>query len=156
MRSFEFSIGILLSLYCIPLLHSCSLSLIYYLLGSVGVYNVAEKTEKPLYLSTAKSGKHTDPVWQVKWQKEYLDGNLNFFSVSADGRVVQWIIVKVSYLIFCVSSLPFCHFYLISISMVICVKSLQPLNLLSNVIAFLFPYQRVLLCLRSDFLFIFV
>jgi len=62
--------------------------------GSVGVYNVAEKTEKPLYLSTAKSGKHTDPVWQVKWQKEYLDGNLNFFSVSADGRVVQWIIVK--------------------------------------------------------------
>ena len=70
--------------------------LICYLLGSVGVYNVAEKNEKPLYLSTAKSGKHTDPVWQVKWQKDYLDGNLNFFSVSADGRVVQWIIVKVA------------------------------------------------------------
>ena len=63
--------------------------------GSVGVYNVAEKKTRPLYLSTAKSGKHTDPVWQVKWQKDDLDGNLNFFSVSADGRVVQWIIVKV-------------------------------------------------------------
>eukprot|EP00795_Rhopilema_esculentum_P006475 gene6476-11928_t len=62
--------------------------------GSVGVYNVAEKKARPLYLSTAKSGKHTDPVWQVKWQKDDLDGNLNFFSVSADGRVVQWIIVK--------------------------------------------------------------
>ena len=65
-------------------------------LGSVGVYNVAEKNEKPLYLSTAKSGKHTDPVWQVKWQNDDLDGNLNFFSISADGRVVQWVIVKVS------------------------------------------------------------
>lgn len=62
--------------------------------GSVGVYNVAEKRDKPLYLSTAKSGKHTDPVWQVKWQKDNLDGNLNFFSISADGRVTQWIIVK--------------------------------------------------------------
>ena len=56
---------------------------------------MAEKRDKPLYLSTAKSGKHTDPVWQVKWQKDNLDGNLNFFSISADGRVTQWIIVKV-------------------------------------------------------------
>eukprot|EP00794_Sanderia_malayensis_P009932 gene9931-10952_t len=62
--------------------------------GSVGAYNVVDKTAKPLYLSTAKTGKHTDPIWQVKWQKDDLDGNLNFFSVSADGRVVQWTIVK--------------------------------------------------------------
>eukprot|EP00112_Aurelia_sp_Birch-Aquarium-sp1_P015688 Seg350.19 transcript_id=Seg350.19/GoldUCD/mRNA.D3Y31 product="Dynein intermediate chain 2 ciliary" protein_id=Seg350.19/GoldUCD/D3Y31 len=62
--------------------------------GSVGVYNVADKNPKPLYLSTAKTGKHTDPVWQVKWQKDDLDGNLNFFSVSADGRVTQWTMVK--------------------------------------------------------------
>ncbi len=34
--------------------------------GSVGVYNVIEKTSGPLYLSTAKNGKHTDPVWQVR------------------------------------------------------------------------------------------
>ena len=33
--------------------------------GSVGVYNVTEKTSGPTYLSTAKNGKHTDPVWQV-------------------------------------------------------------------------------------------
>lgn len=72
-------------------------------LGSVGVYNVSEKKERPLYLSTAKSGKHTDPVWQVKWQKDDLDGNLNFFSISADGRVVQWIIVKVYLLTFLMS-----------------------------------------------------
>ena len=33
--------------------------------GSVGVYNVNENKSAPQYLSTAKSGKHTDPVWQV-------------------------------------------------------------------------------------------
>ncbi len=33
--------------------------------GSVGVFNVKENNN-PLYLSTAKTGKHTDPVWQVR------------------------------------------------------------------------------------------
>ena len=33
--------------------------------GSVGVYNVTSKENKPIYQSTAKTGKHTDPVWQV-------------------------------------------------------------------------------------------
>ena len=47
-------------------------------------------------MSTAKNGKHTDPVWQVRWQKDDLDNNLNFYSVSSDGRVVQWTLVKVS------------------------------------------------------------
>ena len=38
----------------------------------------------------------TIPVWlQVKWQKDDLDNNLNFFSVSSDGRVVSWTLVKV-------------------------------------------------------------
>ena len=34
--------------------------------GSVGVYNVTESRNQAMYLSTAKSGKHTDPVWQVR------------------------------------------------------------------------------------------
>ena len=62
--------------------------------GTVGVYNTAEKSEAPKYTSNAKNGKHTDPVWQVKWQKDDLDGNMNFFSVSSDGRVVSWTIIK--------------------------------------------------------------
>ena len=33
--------------------------------------------------------------YQVKWQKDDLDNNLNFFSVSSDGRVVSWTLVKV-------------------------------------------------------------
>ena len=33
--------------------------------GTVAVYNMAESTLAPKYLSNAKNGKHTDPVWQV-------------------------------------------------------------------------------------------
>ena len=33
---------------------------------------------------------------QVKWQKDDLDNNMNFFSVSSDGRITQWTIVKVN------------------------------------------------------------
>ncbi|RMX45061.1 hypothetical protein pdam_00023966 [Pocillopora damicornis] len=64
--------------------------------GSVGVYTVVQQTNKIelMYRSTAKMGKHTDPVWQVKWQKDDLDNNMNFFSVSSDGRITQWTIVK--------------------------------------------------------------
>ena len=35
--------------------------------GSVGVFSVTDRKPGPLYLSTAKTGKHTDPVWQVSY-----------------------------------------------------------------------------------------
>ncbi|CAF4056935.1 unnamed protein product, partial [Rotaria magnacalcarata] len=62
--------------------------------GSVAVYNIAEENKRPKYQSTARNGKHTDPVWQVRWQKDDLDGNLNFYSISSDGRIVCWTLVK--------------------------------------------------------------
>ncbi|KAF7696719.1 dynein, axonemal, intermediate chain 1, paralog 2 [Silurus meridionalis] len=62
--------------------------------GCVAVYNLKLNRPQPIYKSTAKSGKHTDPVWQVKWQNDDIDKNHNFFSVSADGRVVSWTLVK--------------------------------------------------------------
>lgn len=62
--------------------------------GSVGVFNIKDSRKDAVFLSTAKTGKHTDPVWQVRWQKEDLDNNLNFFSVSSDGRVASWTLVK--------------------------------------------------------------
>ncbi|KAJ7410646.1 dynein intermediate chain 1, axonemal [Pitangus sulphuratus] len=31
---------------------------------------------------------------QVKWQKDDMDNNSNFFSVSSDGRIVSWTLVK--------------------------------------------------------------
>ena len=40
---------------------------------------------------------HTLPShMQVVWQKNDMDGYLNFYSVSSDGRVVKWKLVKVS------------------------------------------------------------
>ena len=35
--------------------------------GSVNVYDV-RRPNKPLYTSTAATGKHTDPVWEIFWQ----------------------------------------------------------------------------------------
>ncbi|NXC42248.1 DNAI1 protein, partial [Penelope pileata] len=62
--------------------------------GNVAIYNLKKATSQPSYKSSGKSGKHTDPVWQVKWQKDDMDNNLNFFSVSSDGRIVSWTLVK--------------------------------------------------------------
>lgn len=36
--------------------------------GSVAVYDVRQKTNKPLYCASPKAKKHTDTVWQVCWQ----------------------------------------------------------------------------------------
>ena len=62
--------------------------------GNVAVYNLQKNLSKPSYVSTARNGKHQDIVWQVKWAKDNLDGYLNFYSVSGDGRVTNWTIVK--------------------------------------------------------------
>ncbi|NWX49988.1 DNAI1 protein, partial [Steatornis caripensis] len=62
--------------------------------GNVAIYNLKKATSQPSYNSSAKSGKHTEPVWQVKWQKDDMDNNLNFFSVSSDGRIVSWTLIK--------------------------------------------------------------
>ncbi|KAI4901488.1 hypothetical protein NFI96_012302 [Prochilodus magdalenae] len=62
--------------------------------GCVAVYNLKEDGSQPVYKSTAKTGKHTDPVWQVKWQEDDIANNHNFFSVSSDGRVASWTLVK--------------------------------------------------------------
>ena len=34
------------------------------------------------------------PLIQVKWGKDDIDGYLNFYSISGDGRVSNWTIVK--------------------------------------------------------------
>ncbi|XP_043978818.1 dynein, axonemal, intermediate chain 1, paralog 2 isoform X2 [Gambusia affinis] len=62
--------------------------------GCVAVYNLKEETVHPVYKSTASTGKHTDPVWQVRWQNDDMDNNHMFCSVSSDGRVVAWTLVK--------------------------------------------------------------
>jgi len=60
----------------------------------VCVYDVKSKSSDLIYMSTVKTGKHTDPVWEVKWQGVDLAKNLNFSSISSDGRVCLWTIAK--------------------------------------------------------------
>eukprot|EP00966_Prymnesium_polylepis_P040369 936843-Prymnesium_polylepis.1 len=36
--------------------------------GTVAVYDVRDPQMKPLYQSSVKTFKHTDPVWEVAWQ----------------------------------------------------------------------------------------
>ncbi|XP_014676066.1 PREDICTED: dynein intermediate chain 2, ciliary-like [Priapulus caudatus] len=61
--------------------------------GGVAIYDIKERPRKPIYESSAES-KHADPVWQIKWQRDDVDDNINFISVSSDGRVCLWTAVK--------------------------------------------------------------
>ncbi len=62
--------------------------------GNVVVYNLHNKDPSPIFKSTPATGKHFDPVWQISWQKDDLDENMNFSTVSSDGKVKQWILLK--------------------------------------------------------------
>ena len=64
--------------------------------GTVLVYDVRNKStkNKPIYQSTVRTKKHTDPVWQILWQKEDINKQLNFYSISSDGRVTNWMLMK--------------------------------------------------------------
>jgi dynein intermediate chain 1 len=62
--------------------------------GTVLVFDIRNKQNKPIFHSTVKTGKHTDPVWQVKWQQDDGGKGLSFFSVSSDGRVTLWKLSK--------------------------------------------------------------
>lgn len=63
--------------------------------GTVMVFDIRLKgNNKPIYQSTVRTAKHTDPVWQVHWQAEDANKNLSFYSISSDGRVTSWTLMK--------------------------------------------------------------
>jgi len=63
--------------------------------GTVMVFDIRLKSNnKPIYQSTVRTAKHTDPVWQVRWQSDDAAKNLSFYSISSDGRVTNWILMK--------------------------------------------------------------
>lgn len=70
--------------------------------GVVLVYDIRNKNKQPIYSSSIKTKKHTDPVWQVKWASNEVnlesdsktDKHLHFYSISSDGRVMNWIMMK--------------------------------------------------------------
>ena len=61
--------------------------------GTVMVFDI-RSSNKPIYLSTVRTHKHTDPVWQVRWNNDPQAKNLSFYSVSSDGRVTNWHLMK--------------------------------------------------------------
>ncbi|KAJ3358980.1 cytoplasmic dynein with WD40 domain [Allomyces javanicus] len=61
--------------------------------GGAGGPAAANAAADARYRSDIKV-QHTDPVWQVVWQPDDLDGNPNFYSVSSDGAVKQAILIK--------------------------------------------------------------
>ena len=57
------------------------------------VFDVRNKHNKPIYESTVRTQKHTDPVWQVRWNPD-ITKKFNFYSISSDGRVMNWSLMK--------------------------------------------------------------
>lgn len=62
--------------------------------GTVMVLDVPSKSNNPIYRSTVRTGKHTDPVWQVFWGEDEPGKPIAFYSVSSDGRVTMWMLSK--------------------------------------------------------------
>ncbi len=62
--------------------------------GTIMVYNICNASSKPIYASTVKTGKHTDPVWQVRWDQDKESKEFNFFSISTDGLIANWSMTK--------------------------------------------------------------
>ncbi len=62
--------------------------------GNVYVFDVSVSSTKPIYSSTIASGRHNDPVWQVRWEREEPGKDLGFYSISSDGNVYNWSVSK--------------------------------------------------------------
>eukprot|EP00164_Ancoracysta_twista_P005386 GFYU01007369.1.p1 GENE.GFYU01007369.1~~GFYU01007369.1.p1 ORF type:complete len:788 (-),score=235.39 GFYU01007369.1:56-2419(-) len=62
--------------------------------GSVCIYDVRMKAEKPSLISGHASGKHSDPVWELQWVSKANEGRETLVSISTDGRVTRWSLKK--------------------------------------------------------------
>ena len=66
--------------------------------GTVSVYDIKNRKNKPIYSSCPRSGKHSDPVWQVCWRHDPHNGayskEFNFYSIASDGKVANWSMSK--------------------------------------------------------------
>lgn len=60
--------------------------------GGVAVFDIWLSGNHPIFVPSSKSKKHTDPVYQIKWSLEKT--KMNFFSISSDGRVLNWFAMK--------------------------------------------------------------
>ncbi|CAH1718635.1 unnamed protein product [Chironomus riparius] len=61
--------------------------------GNVCVYNLQDGKD-PVYVSQGVNGKHSEAIWEVKWGEDMQDGEINFYSLSTDGRVFNWVLMQ--------------------------------------------------------------
>ncbi|GLV39825.1 uncharacterized protein CBL_08109 [Carabus blaptoides fortunei] len=62
--------------------------------GSVHIYNVCVNCKEPQYRSNSVTNKHGGIVWEVKWGPDLQDGEMNFYSVAADGKINNWLLMQ--------------------------------------------------------------
>ncbi|KAG2499039.1 hypothetical protein HYH03_003224 [Edaphochlamys debaryana] len=62
--------------------------------GTVSIYDIKSRQGTPSMESDVHSGKHSDPVWKVKWLDNGPERDEPLVSISTDGRVTQWSIAK--------------------------------------------------------------
>lgn len=63
--------------------------------GSVAIYDIRDQNDKPALESAHATGKHSEPVWGVKWVfKEASKRSQHLTSISTDGTVQQWSMKK--------------------------------------------------------------
>lgn len=62
--------------------------------GNVAVYNLQKNPTQPIYKSRGTCGKHSDVVWDVKWGPDMPDGEINFYTISGDGRVSNMVLMQ--------------------------------------------------------------
>jgi len=58
--------------------------------GNVFVYNICSKNPNPIFSSSIRTGSHNDPIWEIHWEKKDNGAELNFYSISSDGKVSSW------------------------------------------------------------------
>ncbi|ETO35670.1 hypothetical protein RFI_01392 [Reticulomyxa filosa] len=62
--------------------------------GGVAVYDIRNRDDTPIYSSEIPQLYHSDPVWDVRWHAEQADQPSNFYSISSDGVLKNWLMSK--------------------------------------------------------------
>lgn len=58
--------------------------------GNVAIYNLKKPASQPSYKSSAKSGKHTEPVWQVRLLFLFCGWALNWMEFGHSRKSPVW------------------------------------------------------------------
>ncbi|XP_017769479.1 PREDICTED: dynein intermediate chain 2, ciliary [Nicrophorus vespilloides] len=62
--------------------------------GNIQVYNIQASAKQPAYMTKSHETKHSGIIWAIKWVPDLPDGELNFYSVSNDGKVNNYVLMQ--------------------------------------------------------------